>query len=153
MGAGAGYWARLLRDMGCEVHPFDCDVGDAARAAGVPAQPWTAVKRGGVEQLARHPAATLLMLYPDDLGGRRESDADRSDSDDGAELLGGGALSITALRQYKGDTVIHVGEWVRALTFRDTCFAVSGSPVCRLGRRADVFSPVDLTGLCSAADG
>jgi hypothetical protein len=113
MGAGAGYWARLLRDMGCEVHPFDCDVGDAARAAGVPAQPWTVVEKGGVEQLARYPEATLLILYPDDLGGRREEEGDRSDCDDGSEFLDGGVLSVTALEQYKGDTVIHVGEWVR----------------------------------------
>jgi hypothetical protein len=31
MGAGAGYWARLLREMGCTVSPFDCDVGNKAR--------------------------------------------------------------------------------------------------------------------------
>lgn len=74
MGAGAGYWARMLRDMGCTVHPFDCDVGAKARAAGVLAPAWTSVAKGGPEKLGKYPGAALLMLYPDDLseGGHQD---------------------------------------------------------------------------------
>ena len=106
IGAGAGYWARLLRDMGVVVHAFDCDVGDKTRAAGVLAPAWTSVEKGGPEKLTRHKKAALLLLYPDDLspGGHRE---DEEEQDAEPEQL-----STACLRAYEGDTVIHVGEWL-----------------------------------------
>ena len=100
MGAGAGYWARLLRDRGVVVEPFDCDVGASTRAAGVAARPWTAVQQGGPEVLPRFPDSALLLMYPDDLESHEE----------GGEAGQGTALSVLALEAYEGDTVIHVGE-------------------------------------------
>lgn len=72
IGAGAGYWARLLRDRGVDVTPYDRDVGAAARAAGAPgAAAWTKVERGGSEVLPKaHRAAALLLMFPDDLDTR-----------------------------------------------------------------------------------
>jgi len=102
MGAGAGYWARLLRDgqdVGSPdiIRSFDRDVGDKAKAAGVPVkQAWTQVEQGGVEKLSQFGDSTLLLLYPDDLDMR----------EDPSEL----PLSVAALKCYKGQTVIHVGE-------------------------------------------
>ena len=49
MGAGAGYWARLLRDRGVEIEAYDCDVGENTQAAGVMSPPWTVVNQGGPE--------------------------------------------------------------------------------------------------------
>lgn len=116
MGAGAGYWARLLRERGVDVTAFDCDTGDATRAAGVAAAPWTEVLQGGPEDAARFPGHALLLMYPDDLEAHEETqeeDAEGGASEDGED---GGLerlpLSVATLAAYKGDTVIHVGEWM-----------------------------------------
>ena len=84
MGAGAGYWARLLHDMGVEIEAFDKDVGAATRAAGMLAAPWTHVARGGPEQLLheRFSRSTLLLIYPDDLGGCRSAGEHEDNEDD-----------------------------------------------------------------------
>ena len=95
IGAGAGYWARLLRDRGVDVACYDKDVGDETRAAGIEAAPWTEVRRGGAEALKDHKASTLLLCYPDDHedGGERET-----------------PLSVECLEAFDGDLIIHVGE-------------------------------------------
>ena len=96
MGAGAGYWARLLRERGVIISAYDKDVDDDCKAAGVGVKPFTKIEKGGPEMLSLFPNATLLMIYPDDC--EEQSD----------ELT----LSMASLQNYQGDTVIHVGEWL-----------------------------------------
>lgn len=94
MGAGAGYWARLLRERKVTIFAYDKEVGENCKAAGVSARPFTKVEKGGTEILSLYPNAVnaaLLLIYPD-----------------GDELT----LSMESLQNYQGDTVIHVGEWL-----------------------------------------
>ena len=95
MGAGAGYWARLLRERGVAITAYDKDVGEDCKAAGVCAKPFTKIDKGGPEMLSLFPNATLLMIYPDDY-----------------EQTDDLTLSMASLQNYHGDTVIHVGEWL-----------------------------------------
>jgi hypothetical protein len=94
MGAGAGYWCRLLRERGVSITAYDKDVDANCKAAGVSALPFTKIEKGGPEALNLFPSAALLLIYPDDY---EESDE---------------SLSMVALSNYHGDTVIHVGEWL-----------------------------------------
>ena len=89
MGAGAGYWARLLRDRAVAITAFDSDVGAQSRAAGVLQPPWTKVLLGGPADLddARFENHTLLLLYPDDLDAR---DAGFDDGDAAGAAAGPG---------------------------------------------------------------
>lgn len=98
MGAGAGYWARLLRNMQVQVDAFDLHVGSDTKAAGVAQPPFTQVKKGGPERLLQYPNATLLLIYPDD-----------HEDCEGEQQF---PMSVQCLQMYKGDTVIHVGEWL-----------------------------------------
>ena len=111
MGAGAGYWARSLRERHEQqqnsshdersttdiITAFDKNVNDHAKAAGIPGKPFTVIEKGGPELLANYPNATLLLIYPDDHEEQDET------------LL---PLSVASLQHYQGDTVIHVGEWL-----------------------------------------
>lgn len=100
MGAGAGYWARLLRERYGDdvVTAYD---RDDSRAAGVSVpRPFTRVEQGGPEVLEQHTDMTLLLIYPDDY---------EDDDDDGTGAV---PLSTASLQHYHGDTVIHVGEWL-----------------------------------------
>eukprot|EP00978_Attheya_sp_CCMP212_P024337 scaffold76329_cov59-Attheya_sp.AAC.4 len=99
IGAGAGYWARLLRDKGVHVDAFDINVGHDAKAAGVSQQPYCRVEKAGPEKLLQYPNATLLLIYPDD----------HEDFSNDPERV---PLSVQSLQMYQGDTIIHVGEWL-----------------------------------------
>jgi hypothetical protein len=63
IGAGSGYWARLLRDMDCDIAAFDhvspeeniVTVGDA----------WTSVGIGDVDMLDRYPDRTVFVCWPE----------------------------------------------------------------------------------------
>lgn len=101
MGAGAGYWVRLLRDRGVTIGAYDKDVGDDCKAAGVAAKAFTKIDKGGPEMLALCPNATLLLIYPDDY--------EQAENNGEEENL---TLSMASLQNYQGDTVIHVGEWL-----------------------------------------
>jgi len=98
MGAGAGYWARLLRERGVTITTYDREVDADCKAAGIPATPFTKIEKGGPEMLSLFPSATLLLIYPDDY----EQPTENSDL----------TLSMASLQNYTGDTVIHVGEWL-----------------------------------------
>ena len=73
-------------DRGVDITAFDCDVGAAARAAGVSAAPWTQVLRGGPEAVGAFEGHALLLLYPDDLEGHEEEgEEDDEGEDEGGE--------------------------------------------------------------------
>ena len=79
-GAGMGYWLALLRARGVDAIGYDRSVR----------RPWTRVQReSSVSAARRHPERSLLLCWPP------------YDDD---------AASYQALRAYRGDVVIHIGE-------------------------------------------
>jgi len=92
IGAGTGYWAGLLRGRGVDVVAYDIEPYRNSQAA---AQ-WSEVKRGNHMYVMKHPERTLLLCWPPY----------------------GQPMAAMALRRYKGNVVIYIGEW-RAATADD----------------------------------
>lgn len=79
-GAGMGYWLALLRTRGVDAIGYDRVVR----------RPWTGIQRASsVEAARRHRDRTLVLCWPP------------YDDD---------AASYAALRAYRGEVVIHIGE-------------------------------------------
>ncbi len=80
-GAGTGYWSALLRERGVDVAAFDL---------APPRRTWTAVEPAdSVTAARRHRDRALVLCWP-------PYDDDRA--------------SYAALRAYRGETLIHIGE-------------------------------------------
>lgn len=62
VGAGTGYWARLLRDRGCDVLAYDL-LGSAFNRW-FPSGQYGGVERGGTRMAEVHADRTLLMVWP-----------------------------------------------------------------------------------------
>jgi hypothetical protein len=92
-GAGMGYWTALLRARGTDAIAYDLrPPGPKARNAyhRRARRPWTKIRRGSsVSAARRHRDRALLLCWPP------------YDDD---------AASYKALRAYRGDVVIHIGE-------------------------------------------
>lgn len=86
LGAGSGYWAFLLRQMGVDVLAYDKKPVGTRRAWHK--QGWTPVLRGRANKAKKHPDRTLFLCWPP---------YQTPFADD-------------ALYQYRGQTVIYVGE-------------------------------------------
>ena len=98
VGAGTGYWARLLRDRGVDVVAYDV-APPGGRAlngwhSGATASTWTDVLRGDAWRAASHPDRTLMVCWPPY----------------------GTPMAATALSAYRGDRVVYIGEgpWTRS---------------------------------------
>nr|CCA14737.1 conserved hypothetical protein [Albugo laibachii Nc14] len=119
MGAGTGYWAKLLELRGVDIVCYDLhgsesiEVEGATEAQGsndddnsdregrvdeegelLEQYYWTKVWSGTPEVLSKHTDRTLLLCYPDDFEESEES------------------MALNCLEHYNGDTIIHVGEWL-----------------------------------------
>jgi hypothetical protein len=90
-GAGTGYWLALLRARGVDALGYDRASPGAKNAYHRrKRRPWTKVGRASsVEAARRHRDRTLLLCWPP---------------------YGDDAASYAALRAYRGDVVIHIGE-------------------------------------------
>lgn len=92
-GAGMGYWSALLRARGAEVVAYDAAPPGRNKANDYhrrTRRPWSEVRRSPSATAARrHADRTLLLCWP-------PLDDDRA--------------SYAALRAYRGDSVIHIGE-------------------------------------------
>ena len=65
LGAGGGYWTRLLRERGVEVAAFDRNPPPPeGRKRGWSWRRWAEVKPGGLGVLESHPDHTLLLCWP-----------------------------------------------------------------------------------------
>jgi hypothetical protein len=84
IGAGGGYWAKLLRDRGVDVLAFDPEPGNAHWSL----RTWSEVLRGDHTSVIGFPERTLLLVWP-------------SYSMDWTDKV---------IDLYGGQTVIYVGE-------------------------------------------
>lgn len=65
VGAGTGYWARLLADRGTAVVAFDvAPPPDAGNHFFAGAEPWYPVAEGDEDIAAAYPERTLLLVWP-----------------------------------------------------------------------------------------
>lgn len=87
IGAGAGYWARLLRQRGVDVIAYDPQPPGTESEWHV-GYAWSDVERADHRVVTKHPDRTLLMVWPS---------------------LGAG-WTDEAVELFEGDTVAYVGE-------------------------------------------
>lgn len=65
LGAGTGYWARLLHDRGVDVVAYDLRPPDDGANESFDAAPsWFPVRPGGFDAVGVHPERTLLLVWP-----------------------------------------------------------------------------------------
>jgi hypothetical protein len=94
MGAGTGYWARLLRDRGVDVVAYDAAPGYGGdEGAGV--EMYTEVLTGAPEVLAEHADRTLLLVWPP-LWHEGDDEED---------------MSVACLDHWHGRFLVYVGDW------------------------------------------
>jgi hypothetical protein len=89
IGAGTGYWASLLIEMGVDVVAYDTNPpathSNHFHAKGTT---WTEVLEGSHEKVLEHPDRTLFLCWPP------------YDDD----------MALDCLRPYTGDVVLYIGE-------------------------------------------
>lgn len=103
MGAGNGYWAKLIADAGGTIEPYDKTPGSHHFKSRTPTL-WHPVLEGGVEKITdRHSGHVLLLVWPPY----------------------GKSLAFDALTRYMevgGRTVVFVGESYGGCTADDRFF-------------------------------
>ncbi len=118
MGAGNGYWAKLIVDAGGKIEPFDVKPGQHHHAA-MAREVWYPVINGGPDQITvRHKDWVLLLVWPPY----------------------GGSLAFEALTRFMeigGKTVVFVGESGGGCTADDTFFELLEAHFESVGR-ADI---------------
>ncbi len=103
IGAGGGYWARMLRDLGVDVAAYDPVAPDPDRRMLSWAwTAWTDVDPGGPEKAGEHPDRTLMLCWPDGFANTMASEA---------------------LDAYRGACLIYIGEESGGNTADDAFFA------------------------------
>lgn len=101
MGAGTGYWSRLLRQRGVDVIAYDRAPGTGCtwyRDGGLGPVQHTEVVRAEPEVLRAHPDRALLLVWPPFVSHENVDDADFV------------SFGRRCLRVYRGATVAYVGE-------------------------------------------
>jgi len=88
IGAGKGYWGKLLLQGGVDYVGYDIHANDKENE--FPSH--CDIKQGGVAAIAKHQDRSLMLCYPDDY-------------EDGPE-----SMALKCLQKYKGNTVILIGE-------------------------------------------
>jgi len=89
IGAGTGYWAALLRQRGADVICYESQLTETGRNSYVfKGHSWTEVLPGTESAAAYHPDRSLMLCWPP------EKDE----------------MAYQALKSYRGQTLIYVGE-------------------------------------------
>lgn len=106
IGAGKGYWARLLQSRGIDIVAFDKE--PISQGPGEKIKSWAEVNKGGPKLLSKPKYAdhSLFLCYPDE----------------------GESMSIECLEHFTGSYIIHVGELLGAGG------TISGAPQAPFGR-------------------
>eukprot|EP00755_Sulcionema_specki_P003899 Sspe_Gene.3953::Locus_1320_Transcript_1_1_Confidence_1.000_Length_2410::g.3953::m.3953 len=100
VGAGGGYWAKQLSEMGCDIEAWDTsgewNAGWNAVASGgeglAGTERWfEGMKVGGPEVVRSAGSRTLLLMWPD--------------------YLGEGTYGMECVEGYSGEVLLLVGEW------------------------------------------
>lgn len=89
MGAGTGYWAYLLGEMGVDVLPFDTDPPSTKRNQYRHRKEWVPIARGTPNIIAQHPDRVLMLCWPPY----------------------NNSMASDSLYHYTGDTLIFIGEY------------------------------------------
>jgi hypothetical protein len=113
LGAGAGYWAALLRRRGVDILATDSNPPDAESLSNlyhVSEAPGARVQKAdGAVAAAAHPERALVLMYPY--------------SHEAASKLGAAAAEwdVRAIEAYEGDVIAHVGalRWQRPAAERE----------------------------------
>lgn len=98
IGAGRGYWARRLREAGADVVAYDNWARTSYRR-----RTWTKVEEGGPPKLVHHEDRVLLLVWPEYFFSVGSKDYR-------------GDLMYRAVKKYRGDTVVFVGEGMGGCT-------------------------------------
>lgn len=85
VGAGSGFWAKLLNEKGVEIVAYD-SISDGGSKNYL--KKWFDVRQGNEQSILPHPDHTLFLCWPPY----------------------GDEMATDALKQYKGKTVLYVGE-------------------------------------------
>lgn len=109
VGAGLGLWASLLRDESVKVWAYDIDAENGWVAGGYnqeksPPIPFDFVDRGDVDVAKEHSEQSLFLCWP-------PPEDEKGNAPENARFA-----ALNALTNYKGDTVIHIGEGVNGET-------------------------------------
>lgn len=98
IGAGTGYWGWIFRQMGIECHLYDKKPGVNHYVNHL----WTEITTGDESCAANHPNSALFLCWP----------------------VYEDPMAFNALSQYRGDTVIYVGEPASGCCGDDNFFAL-----------------------------
>ncbi len=89
IGSGTGYWAALLRKRGADVIAYESQLAESGRNGYIfKGDSWSEVLAGTESVAAYHPDRSLMLCWP-------------PDKDD---------MAYQALKLYRGNTLIYVGE-------------------------------------------
>lgn len=90
IGAGTGYWAYLLRELGVDVLAFDIAPAGTGYYNGWhdDVAAWTEIAHGGHEKAAYYPDRTLVLCWPPYAT----------------------SMAYSALKCYRGNRLIYIGE-------------------------------------------
>lgn len=89
IGAGTGYWAALLRKRGANLIAYDSQLAETGRNGYTfKGSSWTEVLAGTESVVAYHPDRSLMLCWPPD---KTE-------------------MAYQALKMYRGNTLIYIGE-------------------------------------------
>ena len=103
IGAGSGYWAKLLQDMGVDIIPYDISPPDSAeRNTYHNKDTWTHVNLGGTYKIKKHQDRTLMLCWPP-----YET-----------------SMAHDTLSMYEGFTIIFIGESGGGCTGDDKFFSL-----------------------------
>ena len=99
VGAGAGLWAHSLQQRGVNVAAFDRCGASRLNCYNGESPPFAPVLRGKKVVPAAYPECTLLLCWPPSEAGTY-----------GSRDTSTASLGVDALKSYRGNTVVYVGE-------------------------------------------